>query len=65
LDPNARLAACRRLAATIIRQADADRQQQKSNDNNMLGEELAENFRNLDEWLTKGGSLPENWRTNA
>lgn len=30
----------------------------------MLGEELAENFRNLDEWLTKGGVLPENWRTN-
>lgn len=31
----------------------------------MLGEELAENFRNLDEWITRGGFLPKNWRNNA
>jgi len=62
LDPDACLAACRRLAATIIKQADSDRQQQKHNDN-MLGEELAENFRNLDEWITRGKSLPRDWRT--
>lgn len=61
MDPDAYLAACRRLAATIIKQADSDRQQQKNNDN-MLGEELAENFRNLDEWITKGGRLPKDWR---
>lgn len=64
MDPNAYLAACRRLAAAIIRQAESARQQQKHNNEDMLGEELAENFRNLDEWLTKGGVLPENWRTN-
>lgn len=65
MDPDACLAACRRLAATIIKQADSDRQDQKHRNDDMLGEELAENFRNLDEWITRGGFLPKNWRNNA
>lgn len=62
MDPDACLEACRRLARALIKQADEDRQNQNSS-HNTLGEELAENFNNLDEWICRGGFKPRDWRT--
>jgi hypothetical protein len=62
VDPEACLEACRRLAAQLIRRADEGRQHHESTYEDTLGEELAENFNNLDEWIQKGGFLPSSWR---
>ena len=61
MDQDAYLNACRRLSAALIKQADEDRRSHESSSRDTLGEELAENFRNLDEWLSKGGLLPNQW----
>jgi hypothetical protein len=63
MDPNASLEACRRLVKALIRQAAEDRQRQESSSRDTLGEELAENFNNLDDWLSRGGTMPRDWRT--
>lgn len=62
MDPDAYLRACRRLAAQLIEDADRRSQHYESQTVDTKGEELAENFRNLDEWISKGGALPAAWR---
>lgn len=57
MDPNFNLQAQLRLAAQLIREDDdvetaADK-----------GAELAELVLALNEWITKGGFLPQTWRT--
>jgi hypothetical protein len=64
MDPDTCLEACRRLARALIKQADDDRQHHTSSQKDTLGEELAENFNNLDEWLSRGGFKPRAWRTD-
>lgn len=62
MDPEATLEACRRLAARLIKRADEERRHHETTNNDTLGEELAENFNNLDQWLCRGGFLPRDWR---
>jgi hypothetical protein len=50
MDPNANLAEQRRIALSILEGDDGD------------AERLAELVQALDEWLTKGGFLPDAWR---
>lgn len=61
MDPNETLRMCRRLARHLIEQADAGRQHHETTTSDTAGEELAECFTNLDEWLSKGGFLPRDW----
>lgn len=62
MDPNTCLQACRRLAARILKDADSRNQHHESTMVDTQGEELAECFNNLDEWIGKGGFLPADWR---
>lgn len=62
MDPNETLRMCRRLAKHLIARADAERQHHETTTSDTSGEELAECFNNLDEWLSKGGFLPSDWR---
>ena len=59
MDPNAALGLARRLAAQITG-GGLDAAERAD-----LGEELAEVFSNLDEWLTKGGFAPAGWKPAA
>lgn len=59
MDPNAALSEARSARGAIITAIDAD-------DNNGIinhAEILAERFTALDEWLVRGGFLPDAWRT--
>lgn len=62
MDPDACLKACRRLARQLIEDADRRSHHHESTTSDTKGEELAENFNNLDEWIRKGGFLPTDWR---
>ena len=55
MDPNECLRRCRRLAKKILK--DSHRECVATD----KGETLAEYFENLDEWLSNGGFLPEEW----
>lgn len=50
MDPNANLEEQRRIVSTIIRDGSGD------------AERLADLVEALDEWLSKGGFLPEAWK---
>ena len=56
MDPNAALGLARNLA-TQIKGGGLDAAELAD-----LGEELAQVFSNLDEWLTKGGFKPAGWQ---
>ena len=56
MDPDECLKMCRRLAERLIEDADLGIRLTKE------GEELAESFKNLDEWISRGGFLPDEWR---
>jgi len=58
MDPDTCLENCQLLAASILNLDDDDNVIDKA----FAGEELAEAFNNLDEWITKGGFLPQVWR---
>lgn len=63
MDPDTCLEKCRLLAASILN-PDEDSLVPKEPsviDKAFAGEELAEAFTNLDEWLIKGGFLPQAW----
>ena len=64
MDPNETLKAMRRLSARFIKQSDDSRSHHESSTNETLdaGSCLAENFQNLDKWLTDGGFLPNDWK---
>lgn len=57
MDPNETLKACRRLAAALLREDDKEDANRVN-----LGAELAQNFDNLDNWIKRGGFLPDTWR---
>lgn len=57
MDPNETLKACRRLAAALLRESDKEDANRVN-----LGAELAQNFDNLDNWIKRGGFLPDTWR---
>lgn len=56
MDPDKCLETCRALARRILQEADLERIHTDK------GERLAELFQGLDEWLTKGGFPPEDWK---
>jgi hypothetical protein len=56
MDPNETLRLLRERAANVIRQAD------EGLDNPEACFDLAEAFQNLDEWISKGGFLPDAWK---
>lgn len=60
MDPNENLKRQRELAAEIIKLYEIET---SLNDYKLvpLGNELAEHVQALDEWLAKGGFLPEGW----
>jgi hypothetical protein len=64
MDPNATLAAIRRLSKMLIRQAEENRVNYAPAQDDLLdtASTLAENCQNLDEWLMKGGFLPSDWQ---
>ena len=60
MDPNAALEDARRLAANIIDGVMAGGL--TPDDMASVGEDLAEAFQGLDEWLSRGGFKPDAWR---
>lgn len=59
MDPNATLARIRELTASLL-DSDADTGTAAS-----IGDQLAEHVQALDEWLVKGGFLPQAWAENC
>jgi len=60
MDPDAALARIRELASGII--TGADSLEMDDYDLSIDGQDLAEAFQGLDEWIMKGGFLPKDWR---
>jgi hypothetical protein len=58
MDPNAALQLCRRVTRLVLNEPD-------HNDTTQLAMELAEGFDALDQWISKGGFLPEGWEKKA
>jgi len=64
MDPNATLIRCRRLAAQILSRAQERASSHEQTTRDTQGEELAELFQALDEWIAnKQGFLPRDWDT--
>ena len=59
MDPNAALRALRELSRSALEDADGF----DSSDFSTTMCALAENFQALDEWISKGGFLPEGWKS--
>lgn len=58
MDPNTALDSLRDLTTKVIRgEVDAA-------DRESVADQIAETFQGLDEWLSKGGFLPEQWVGN-
>lgn len=64
MDPDAALERLRELAAEIIGRTDGESYDYVEITAD-LGDELAETFEGLDEWIKKGGFLPKDWRKDA
>lgn len=62
MDPNESLQACRRLTTYILNEGDHKRALQENTNDSTYAEALAANFQALDEWIQKGGFLPDAWR---
>ena len=62
MDPNATLIRCRRLAAQILAGSKERAASHEQTTRDTQGEELAELFQALDEWIDqKRGFLPRDW----
>lgn len=61
MDPNATLAEIRQLVDKVYAARDNGGMDGNDEEYDAL-QALAENFRNLDEWLTRGGFAPHAWR---
>ena len=61
MDPNACLNACRRIMKRVISEAEERQRNHAQSTYDTQSEELALNFKYLDEWLTSGGFLPSDW----
>ena len=59
MDPEAALTRLRELAEEIIERIDADESYDHLDD---LPSEMAETFQGLDQWITRGGFLPRDWK---
>ena len=67
MDPNEALRQLRALAAKVITSVDAyegldEADEEELEEMALAGESLASQFQALDEWLSKGGFLPADWR---
>jgi hypothetical protein len=62
MDPDAALERLRELASEITGRTDGESYDYMEITAD-LGNELAETFENLDEWIKKGGFLPKEWKS--
>lgn len=65
MDPEAALTRIRELAAEIINMSDEIDEFDSFGHVDEEANELAETFQGLDEWITKGGFLPKDWRRDG
>jgi hypothetical protein len=63
VDPNEALEILRKLAKRVISIADEPDYSDNKSQDHVLSEamEMAEAFKSLDEWISKGGFLPKDW----
>lgn len=61
MDPNKLLEALRDYAQEVTERAEKDNDPKPDAYDSYAAVELAKGFKDLDEWLTKGGFLPKVW----